>query len=189
MILEGRISLKEFLNGRDFCHFIRVRVAHSDSAHIDSSLNLEEPFISPVCSPRVAHEPVIKPRLLICAVAYDRNSMVYIYATVSWVEDPSSVVLENQTSSIDWDCNWLLCNCSFDRRGSLRSNTLVSFESHSALFSLSLIISALALVVSSVWPVLFEICKVLHQVGHSVVSLAANATISQFHALNKLLLW
>lgn len=57
-----------------------IGVADSDSAHVDTSLNLEVAFVSPVNSPRVLDKPVWN--IVLNSVSNSKDSMVHILSGV-----------------------------------------------------------------------------------------------------------
>lgn len=83
-----------------------VRVADGDTAHVDSSLDLEETFVSPVSTPRVLDEPVV--HTIEGAITDGKNCMVDVRWAVfarSGRVDTTSIVseaIDDFESNGDW---------------------------------------------------------------------------------------
>ena len=61
-----------------------VGVAHGNTAHVDTTLNVEESFVAPGGVPRVLNNPVVH-AALISAVSYSEDGVVDIRCTVGAV--------------------------------------------------------------------------------------------------------
>ena len=59
-----------------------VRVAVSDSAHVDATLNLEEALVTPLGAPGVLHNPVVQARGSIVSIANGKNGVVHIHGAI-----------------------------------------------------------------------------------------------------------
>jgi len=83
-----------------------VGVADGDTAHVHSSLDLEETFVSPVSTPRVLDEPVV--HTIEGAITDGKNSVVDVRRAVfacSGRVDTTSVVseaIDDFESNGDW---------------------------------------------------------------------------------------
>lgn len=96
----------------------RVGSFHGNSTHtflcIDISLHPHVSILSPLGSPRVLYQPILQPIITDVSITNKSNAMVQTGSTFS-SEHAAWIELEVTATSINCDCNWLVCYCHHKR--------------------------------------------------------------------------
>lgn len=90
-----------------------------------SSGKSEESFLTPWGTPWVLKGPVVS-QFGISAVTYNQNTVVEVSTAWGWVDNTTSVELEDHLVSFDGNGDWSLLDCSFHLWWAVGSNISVS---------------------------------------------------------------
>ena len=107
----------------------------------DGNLNISAK--TPVGTPRIADEPVLKAAGLVETVTNNRDGVVGFDAASGVIEDAAGIVVEDWLTSGNGDGNWLSCNGNFHGSGSLGIHANIGRKLD--LGSLGLIVGASAI--------------------------------------------